>query len=351
MKAGSLLIALGLVAYSQIALSSESGSWLADDKGCKLWDPNPKTDETVTWTGACGSGFAEGSGIRQWIVSGKPGSRYEGSFVGGKANGRGTIYFPNGLKIEADYADGNTVGPVVMYFNDGARYEGAFAAGKRTGNGVLTRANGDRYEGDFVEGKWSGKGTFTTADGARYDGEWVDDKRAGQGSQLYSDGSTYSGKWRDDKPVNPEAIKKKSYALSSEMTGSHLLASNTSNIQVPPEKSYAQLTPEQKRSVKGNYDKMPDADEPPYPLNGLASILRASEKLQHSLLVRGELSMAATIDAHGNATSVEVYKSPDPQMAKAMAGVLMLEKYKPAVCNGSPCQMQYPFRMNFHVDL
>jgi hypothetical protein len=40
-----------------------------------------------------------------------------------------------------------------------------------------------------------------------------------------------------------------------------------------------------------------------------------------------------------------------PKMTKAMASVLMLEKYKPAVCGGSPCQMQFPFRMNFHVEL
>lgn len=61
--------------------------------------------------------------------------------------------------------------------------------------------------------------------------------------------------------------------------------------------------------------------------------------------------MAATIDAHGNAIAVEVFKSPDPQMTKAMAGVLMLEKYKPAVCGGSPCQMQFPFRTIFRVNL
>lgn len=352
MKAGSLLIALGLVANAQIALSSESSTWLTDDKGCKLWDPNPKIGETVTWTGACVGGLAEGHGVRQWFVNGKPGSRFEGPLVGGKANGKGTTtYFPNGLRIEADYVDDSTVGPVVMYFSDGARYEGDFVASKRTGKGVLTRANGDRYEGDFVDGKWSGKGTFTTADGARYDGGWVDGKRSGFGSQVYADGDTYSGEWRDGEPLNPSALKKKTYGLNSERTGSHLLALNTSNVLVPPEKPYAQLTPEQQRKLKDAYDKMPDADEPPYPLNGLRPLLRACEELQRSMLVRGEFLLAVTVDAHGNATSVEVFKSADPKMTKAMASVLMLEKYKPAVCNGAPCQMQFPFRMNFHVDL
>jgi hypothetical protein len=30
-----------------------------------------------------------------------------------------------------------------------------------------------------------------------------------------------------------------------------------------------------------------------------------------------------------------------------VAAVLMLQKYKPTLCGGSPCTMQFPFRMGF----
>jgi hypothetical protein len=80
----------------------------------------------------------------------------------------------------------------------------------------------------------------------------------------------------------------------------------------------------------------------------LRPILEACEKLQNKLLVRGKLTLAVNVNAAGNPVSVEVLRSPDMTMAKAMAAVLMLQKYKPAICKGSPCSMQFPFRMDFH---
>jgi hypothetical protein len=65
--------------------------------------------------------------------------------------------------------------------------------------------------------------------------------------------------------------------------------------------------------------------------------------------VSGALTLAVNVNAAGKAVSVEVLRSPDMQMAKLVATVLMLQAYKPAICKGSPCEMQYPFRMNFTV--
>jgi hypothetical protein len=52
----------------------EDSTWIADANGCRVWDPNPKPNETVTWTGPCVDGFAEGQGIVQWFQDGKAGS-------------------------------------------------------------------------------------------------------------------------------------------------------------------------------------------------------------------------------------------------------------------------------------
>jgi hypothetical protein len=110
------------------------------------------------------------------------------------------------------------------------------------------------------------------------------------------------------------------------------------------------LTPEEKQWVKSQYEPMGESDEPPYPLHGMRTILEAAAELQKKLYVKGSLSLAVTIDAQGKPIAVEVLTSPDTEMTKAMAKVLMLEKWKPALCKGSPCQMQYPFRTNFeHV--
>lgn len=37
--------------------------------GCYVWNPYPKPDETVTWTGACADGLAEGTGTQTWSYS------------------------------------------------------------------------------------------------------------------------------------------------------------------------------------------------------------------------------------------------------------------------------------------
>src|ERR1700744_4151107 len=172
MKAGRFAIVATIAFLSREAAAIDA-AWITDAKGCKVWDERPIPNETVTWSGPCIDGFAGGEGVLQWIVNGEPGTRLEGTFVGGKANGKGTKYQMGGT-VEGNFVDGRPLGHVVMTWANGDKYEGDYATDGRTGKGVLTRANGDRYEGDFVNSKWTGHGKFTNADGAVYDGGWLD---------------------------------------------------------------------------------------------------------------------------------------------------------------------------------
>ena len=90
-------------------------------------------------------------------------------------------------------------------------------------------------------------------------------------------------------------------------------------------------------------------DEPPYPIDGLKPVFEARREVQRKLLAEGELSMFVEVDPKGQATAVSVIKSPDPKLTQVVASVLMLTKYKPAVCRGQPCQMAYPLRTTFTV--
>lgn len=47
----------------------------------------------------------------------------------------------------------------------------------------------------------------------------------------------------------------------------------------------------------------------------------------------------------GKATKVALAKHPNIETAKAVAYVLVRAKYKPAVCAGQPCTMDFPFRV------
>jgi len=345
-----IIVGLTLALLSLQGHASDEDSWISDSDGCKVWNPQPKPKESVTWSGECRDGYAEGEGILQWMHDGKFGSRFEGTLARGKPTGKGSFFTGNGALFDGNFVEGEPSGKGVMTFADGARYEGDWSHGRRTGAGVLTRSNGDRYEGDFVDGKWSGKGVFTTIHGARYEGQWIDNKREGSGTQVFADGRRYEGEWKNDSPTHPESIVRKTYSVKEEALGSSILRDAVSGVSVPVDKTYAELTADEKWRVKSQYEPMAVGDEPPYPLHGLHTILETCAKLQQQLRVRGALTLAVTVNAAGDPIAVESLRSPDPEMAKKVAMVLMLVKYKPAVCKGSPCQMQYPFRMNFTVN-
>ena len=260
-----------------------------------------------------------------------------------------------------------------MTWPNGDRYEGDWSAGSRTGRGVLTRANGDRYEGDFVDGIWSGTGTAAFVSGNRYDGDWVDNKRDGHGVQVYADGGRYEGEFKsdkragigeqtwpdgslykglfvDDKPANPEMIVRKTYAVRESVTGSHIARDSIAGSPVPSYKTYASLTREEKRRVKSQFGLTAEADEPPYPRYGPLHIYQELQSIEQKVQVAGVLRLAVTIDAAGRPIAVDVSQSPDKRITTAISEVLMLEKFKPASCNGVPCQMQYPLEVTLQTD-
>jgi hypothetical protein len=118
---------------------------------------------------------------------------------------------------------------------------------------------------------------------------------------------------------------------------------------VPLDKRYDELTAEQKDILKSSYEKMKAEDEPPFPAKGLMPIVNAIRDAheQTALQYKGPLTLYVDVDSSGNAKSVSVVQSPDKMITQVAAMALVKQTYKPAVCDGKPCAMQYPF----HVDL
>ena len=50
---------------------------IADKNGCKVYNPMPQQEESITWTGDCRNGYAHGNGILDWFVGGQLEERYE----------------------------------------------------------------------------------------------------------------------------------------------------------------------------------------------------------------------------------------------------------------------------------
>jgi len=157
--------AAALSACLMVAASGAyAGAWIADSKsGCQVWDPNPQLEESVTWSGSCANGRAEGPGVVQWSKAGAPFETDEGEWRDGRQVNKGTQSWPSG------------------------RYEGDLADGEPNGQGVLTVQKA-RYEGDFRNGKPNGVGTLTggsqTVRGTWKDGCLKGERKAAIGVPL-----------------------------------------------------------------------------------------------------------------------------------------------------------------------
>lgn len=158
-RAAKILIASALLLGFSAASASygRAGDFVADtSSGCKVWNPHPQPNETVSWSGGCVNGLAQGPGSLQWLHDNRPYEKDQGDWNEGRQSGRGT----------QDWSSG--------------RYDGELRDGEPHGHGVLTLQT-SRFEGEFRNGKPNGAGTVTSLEGV-YKGNWkegclVGDKR------------------------------------------------------------------------------------------------------------------------------------------------------------------------------
>ena len=118
---------------------------------------------------------------------------------------------------------------------------------------------------------------------------------------------------------------------------------------IPFDKAYEQLTVAQQRLLKSAYVEMSESDEPPFPIGGLKAIYEPITKGQQRLLASGPFRADVEIDAEGNPMAVAIYHSPSKTVTKFVSAIVMLTKFKPAVCAGSPCKMGFPVRIGFEI--
>ena len=119
---------------------------------------------------------------------------------------------------------------------------------------------------------------------------------------------------------------------------------------LPYDKRYDQLTEAQRDLVKANYEPMAADDEPPFPADGLGAVMKALRKAASATYPRGVLDIAVEVGPDGVARSARIYHAPDDaRFTQYAAQVLMLTKYKPAVCGGKACAMWFPLNATFTV--
>jgi hypothetical protein len=116
---------------------------------------------------------------------------------------------------------------------------------------------------------------------------------------------------------------------------------------LPFDSTYATLTPAEKAVLFDDYEGLAPGDEPPYPLFGLRHLVKPLVTFAETWNPVGPLVAAVDVDSKGNAVDVTIYKSPDAQVSRIARGALAFETYKPALCKGQPCRMQYVLHLDF----
>ena len=128
---------------------------VSQQPGCYVWSSAPQPGATVTWTGQCAGGFAQGTGTLTWVWDGNRQTE-TGRLVDGKTNGHWVIRREDGTVSEGPFVDGEENGHWVWRYPDGydmEEGEGPYVDGKMHGNWVIRRPNGTVEEWLFRDGE------------------------------------------------------------------------------------------------------------------------------------------------------------------------------------------------------
>jgi hypothetical protein len=136
------------------------------------------------------------------------------------------------------------------------------------------------------------------------------------------------------------------FTLKDVFVGS-MIARDVVASAIPFDKTWAELTPQQKDIVRDDYESLGPDDEPPFPLHGLREAVTPLVRQAVTQGAQGKLVASVIVDSEGHGRDVSVYKTPGPDMTTLVARLLAAEQYKPASCKGQPCSMPFVLRLEF----
>lgn len=346
------LLAILLVAGH--AAAADTPAFLGDPK-CRIavLEPKPMND-FVEWSGACKEGFAEGQGKLSWRSWEKGKHVIEGKLVRGQISGEGKLTYKPGV-YTGTFRNGVPHGQGYFeYADERGWYEGEVVNGRREGFGIQLDIDRARYDGHWKEDAQHGTGRATFAFGGSYDGEWKNGKFDGKGVIVYAgSGHKYEGQFADGRVAGSAVptVKSGHFALLSDLTSNSRIRQELAVSTAPMDASWANLSTEQKNFLKSAYLALEEGDEPPHPLNGSRELIAGVVKINQKLgAIEGTLRLHVLVGADGSAKLVKAIVSPHPEVTKYFSTLAGLQRYKPAICRGQPCEMIYPIQFKFKAE-
>jgi hypothetical protein len=336
------------------AFAEEAPAWIGAPD-CRLAPLDPAPAQAPSWSGGCKDGFADGKGTVEWQSASGKRYRLEAVFVAGQVRGEGTLRYPDGTQYIGTLRNGKPDGRGYLRYADGTQYEGDVRMGELTGTAEMLYPNGDDYKGGFKNGSRDGVGVMTWVLGGRYEGGWKDDEPRGPGKIVYAGGTGREIAVQDgrDPARQPSATSGKKYTVKRDTPylGSTVRPDIASNIPVPPNLGFNELSPEQQQAIANWYPALAPGDEPPYPVKGPAEFLKAMSHVVGQTEREGSITVYVLVGKDGKVRSVTAIGLDDAEVRKFIATAAGLVRYKPATCSGQPCEMVYPYWLNLSLTL
>jgi hypothetical protein len=141
-------------------------------------------------------------------------------------------------------------------------------------------------------------------------------------------------------------LPRKQFEIRVEEIGTRLGRSAIRST-LPLNRRYAELDDAEKAWLRADYEDMPAGDEPPYPADGLLTVFTAIKDGMEKHGPLGTMTLVADVDSDGKVRHVDAFGKVDSDFAQFASRVLVAIPFKPGVCAGRPCNMQYVLRMEF----
>jgi len=144
-------------------------------------------------------------------------------------------------------------------------------------------------------------------------------------------------------------LPRKQFEIRVQETGTRFGRAAMTSPGMPLNRRYPELDAAEKALVRANYEGMPEADEPPFPAEGLLLIFTELHTGAEQGLPRGLLAVVVDVGSNGKVQHAESFGKVDADFARFAASVLARTPFKPGICAGKPCAMQYVLRIHFGV--
>ena len=136
---------VGLQTCAGQSVGSECWMEVANQPACHLWNGGLAAGATVTWSGACSDGYAQGAGRVHWRYD-EGEQTWDGAYVDGRQQGNWVIQESDGDVAEGFYVNGQRQGIWTWWFTNGDVLEAPYVNGEANGTGIEC----ERFPNDII---------------------------------------------------------------------------------------------------------------------------------------------------------------------------------------------------------